>query len=111
MIDRSAPPAPSGPRIMAGHGSKAAARGLPGPSGKGHRAWHSGGVGAVEVDEAIEDREPSAWYLDGANFPRFYRTGRAVLGRPYVMVHKGERTRASIGPFSRVGPDVVLMVG
>ncbi len=68
-------------------------------------------MGAVDLDEAIEDREPSAWYLDGANSPRFYRPGRAVAGRPYVMVHKGERTRARVGAFSTVGPDVVLMVG
>jgi acetyltransferase-like isoleucine patch superfamily enzyme len=68
-------------------------------------------VGAVEQDVAIADREPSAWYLDGANHHRFYRPGRAVLGRPYVMVHKGERTRATIGAFSSVAPDVVLMVG
>lgn len=74
-------------------------------------AWHSGGVGAPELDEAIEDRAPSPWYFDGANSAQFYRSGRAVLGRPYVMVHKGERTRARVGAFSTVGPDVVLMVG
>ena len=68
-------------------------------------------MAAVEQDEAIEDRAPAELYVDGANSPRFYRPGRAVTGRPYVMVHKGERTRARIGAFSSVGPDVVLMVG
>jgi len=68
-------------------------------------------VGTTEAGGAIQDRPPAVAYLDGANWEAFYRAGRAVQGRPYVMVHKGERTRARVGPFSAIGPDVVLMVG
>ena len=98
---------------MGRHGSKAPSCPRLVAPGGGRPAWHSGGVGPVQVEgeEAVEDRAPSAWYFDGANSSAFYRPGRAVLGRPYVMVHKGDRTRASVGAFSAVGPDVVLMVG
>jgi acetyltransferase-like isoleucine patch superfamily enzyme len=59
----------------------------------------------------IEEREPADRYHNGVGSPRFYVAGRAVRGRPYVMVHKGDRTRVRVGAFVTVGPDVILIVG
>lgn len=59
----------------------------------------------------VAERAPAEAYLDGVTDPRFYVTGPCVTGRPYVMVHKGDRTMVRVGSHVRFGDDVVLMIG
>ena len=67
--------------------------------------------GAAPAESPIDAREPADTFHNGAGSPRFYLTGRAVRGRPFVMVYKGDRAQARLGSFVNIGPDVILMVG
>src|SRR6476660_9719529 len=61
--------------------------------------------------DRLEDRRPAPAYFDGYWSADFYRPAGGVRGRPYVMVHKGDRARVVVGSGTRFGDDVTLLVG
>lgn len=62
------------------------------------------------MSDRIEDRPPAAEYLDGTLTDAHYRA-RRVRGRPYVMVHQGDRARVVAAEGAWFGPEVVLLTG
>jgi acetyltransferase-like isoleucine patch superfamily enzyme len=63
------------------------------------------------VTHRLERRRPAAFTGDGAAVARYYRAGSGARGRPRVLVHKGDRTRAVFGSRSVVHPDVEILIG
>lgn len=62
-------------------------------------------------DLPIDEREPSPQYVDGTLTERHYRAGPGVRGRPYVMVHRGDRARVVAGAGAAFGRGVVCLTG
>lgn len=62
------------------------------------------------MTERIDDRAPAAEYLDGSLTDAHYRA-RRVRGRPYVMVHQGDRARVVAGEGAWFGPEVACLTG
>ena len=62
-------------------------------------------------EDRIEDRTPAPDYIDGSLTDRHYRAGRGGRGRPYVMVHRGDRARVVAEAGARFGPEVVCLTG
>jgi acetyltransferase-like isoleucine patch superfamily enzyme len=67
-------------------------------------------VTGSELTDPLGTREPAAEYLDGTLTDAHYRAGR-VRGRPYVMVHQGDRARVVAGDGVWFGDEVVCLPG
>ena len=56
-------------------------------------------------------RLPAEYTGDGSGAPRFYRPALDVIGRPHVLVHRGDRTRLTVGGRSLIADEVEFMLG
>lgn len=59
----------------------------------------------------MEERPPAPAYVDGTLTDEHYRAARDVVGRPFVMVHRGDRARVEVGARTRFGDGVVVLTG
>lgn len=57
------------------------------------------------------DRPGAPAYGDGFYDERFFSAGPFLVGKPYVMVHKGDTGRVTVGSHVRFAEDVVLIAG
>lgn len=62
-------------------------------------------------DPEYDARRPAPDYIDGTLTDEHYRAAGGVAGRPFVMVHRGDRARVEVGDGARFGPDVRILTG